>query len=144
MPLKELLAIQTKSGITTEDAGAKQKAECLIDGRQLKYYGTILKAVLHNYPDIVQGLHHQGLTLIRQGDDFFLIEPGTGITINTEDLLDEKNYELMTEQFSQSAGEPANYQHIYVPGVSISGDIDDEAIHGRNRRRKKKARTNQR
>jgi len=33
---------------------------------------------------------------------------------------------------------------VYVGPVRISDDIDDEAIHGRNRRRKKKARTNTR
>jgi hypothetical protein len=33
---------------------------------------------------------------------------------------------------------------IYVGPVRIADDIDDEAIHGRNRRRKKKARTNTR
>lgn len=142
MRLKELLAIQTKPGIITEDVGAKETAERLIDEKELKYYAAILKAVLHNYPDMVQGLHHQGLTLARQGDDFTLSDPGTGISINTEDLLEEKDYEFMKEQFSQSVGEPVYQKHIYVPGVSISDDIDDEAIHGR--RRKKKARTNQR
>jgi len=144
MPLKELLAIQTKPGITRENPVAEETAECLIDEKQRKYYAAILKAVLHNYPDMVQGLHHQGLTLTRQGDDFCLSDPGGGIAINAEDLLDERDYEFMTEQFSQSAGEPAYHQPIYIPGVSISDDIDDEAIHGRNRRRKKKARTNQR
>lgn len=144
MPLKELLSIQAKPGIIAEDAVAKETTECLIDGQQLKYYAAILKAVLHNYPDMVQGLHHQGLTLTRQGDDFFLRDPGVGVIINAEDLLDEKDYDIMTEQFSQSAGEPVYHKHIYVPGVSISDDIDDEAIHGRNRRRKKKSRTNHR
>lgn len=33
---------------------------------------------------------------------------------------------------------------VYVGPVRISDDIDDEAIHGRNRRRKKKSRTNTR
>jgi hypothetical protein len=144
MPLKKLLAIQAKVGITNENVVAEQTAESLIDEKQRKYYAAILKAVLHNYPDMVQGLHHQRLTLTRQGDDFFLSDPGAGITTNTEDLLDEKDYELMTEQFSQSAGSPADHQHIYVPGVTITDDIDDEAIHGHSRRRKKKARTNQR
>lgn len=32
----------------------------------------------------------------------------------------------------------------YIPGIEISEDIDDEAILGRNRRRQKQARTNQR
>lgn len=32
----------------------------------------------------------------------------------------------------------------YIPGIEISDDIDDEAILGRNRRRQKRARTNQR
>lgn len=144
MPLRELLTIHPKPGIITEDAGAKETVEHLIDEKQLKYYAAILKAVLHNYPDMVQGLHHLGLTLTRQGDDFFLSDPGAGITINAEELLDEKDYKLMTEQFSLSACEPVYHKHIYVPGVSISDDIDDEAIHGRNRRGKKKARTNHR
>jgi len=144
MPLKEVLAIQTESGIIMENAVAEETAEYLIDEKQRKYYAAILKAVLHNYPDMVQGLHHQRLTIARQGDDFFLSDPGAGITVNAEDLLDEKDYELMAEQFSQSVGEPAYHQTIYVPGISISDDIDDEAIHGRNRRCKKKARTNQR
>ena len=33
---------------------------------------------------------------------------------------------------------------IYIRPVWIADDIDDEAINGRNRRRKKKARTNTR
>ena len=141
MPLKELLAIQTKAGVQTE---ATLAAESAISEKQLAYYAAILKAVLHNYPDMVQGLHHQGFTITRNGDEFYLNDPGAGITINTHDLLGEKDHSLMAEQFSQSAGEQTSKQHIYVPGISISDDIDDEAIHGRNRHRKKKARTNQR
>lgn len=144
IPLKELLAIQAKPATTMENPIVKETADGVVDETQQKYYSSILKAVLHNYPDMVQGLHHQGLTLTRRGDDFFLHDPGTGVTINAEDLLDEKDCSLMQEQFCQSAGEPVYQPHTYVPGVSISDDIDDEAIHGRNRRRKKKARTNQR
>lgn len=139
--LKELLAIRPKQGTIIEN---RLMAENTLDEKQLEYYASILKAVLHNYPDMIQGLHHQGLTLTRQGDDYYLTDPGTGLTVNAEDLLDESDYDLMTEQFSQSAGEPVYQKHVYVPAVSISDDIDDEAIHGRNRRRKKKARTNQR
>lgn len=143
MPLKELLAIQANPGIITEDAGANKTAEYVIDEKQLKYYAAILKAVLHNYPDMVQGLHHQGLILTRQGDDFFLSDPGTGNSMNAGDLLNEKDYEQMTEQFSELVGETDYHQHTYIPGVSISDDIDDEAIHGRNRRRKKTTRGSQ-
>jgi hypothetical protein len=32
----------------------------------------------------------------------------------------------------------------YVPDISIADDVDDEVIHGRNRRRSRQARTNTR
>jgi hypothetical protein len=47
---------------------------------------------------------------------------------------------------SETPEEPVEQgvQPIYIRPVWISDDVDDEAIHGRNRRRKKKARTNSR
>lgn len=50
--------------------------------------------------------------------------------------------DLNTKQPAQDFGD--NAASVYVGPVRISGDIDDEAIHGRNRRRKRKARTNSR
>lgn len=146
MPLKELLAIKRKGDVkerVPEEQALKQSAG---NGNQHAYYAAILKAVLHNYPDIVQGLYHHGMTLTRYGEDFYLNDAAARVSIHAGDLLDKADYNLVVEQFNQSAetGEEIHREHIYVPGISISDDIDDEAIHGHNRRRKKKARTNHR
>lgn len=143
MPLKELLTIRADD-VDQPEIVKEDQVESPVSETQLTYYASILKAVVHNYPDMVQGLQHQGLTLTRNGDDYYLHDPGSGFTMNADELLNEHDYQLMGEQFSQSAGVENNRQQIYVPGISISDDIDDEAINGRNRRRKKKARTNHR
>lgn len=144
MPLRELLTIRAKPAIVIEDHAIQEATRMSVNEKQLKYYAAILKAVLHNYPDMVQGLQHQGLTLTRQGDDFLLSDPGAGITINTADVLEEKEYHLMADQFSQATGGLVYHQQVYVPGVSIADDIDDEAVHGRNRRRKRNVQMNHR
>jgi hypothetical protein len=147
MPLKELVdikATEPKTQAVQEPTSPGQPDD--MDEKQRGYYAAILKAVLYNYPDIVQGLHHHGYTLTRSGDDFYFSDPGAGISLHADELLDERDYNCMAEQFSQSMeiGAEQYHQLIYVPGVNISDDIDDEAIHGRNRRRKRKARTNHR
>jgi hypothetical protein len=147
MPLKELLAIQAvineKASATTVDSDA---ARDTVTHEKTAYYSALLKAALHNYPDLLQGLQHQGLMIYRNGDSFTLVDPGAGIYIGLEDILDEKDYHLVVENFSQSQeiSEELYRQQHYFRGVNLASDIDDEAIHGRNRRRKKKARTNSR
>ncbi|HEY4194956.1 MAG TPA: relaxase/mobilization nuclease domain-containing protein [Mucilaginibacter sp.] len=147
MPLKELLAIEIKPDAHTE---AKESSEVfndpVADDKQRQYYAAILKAVLYNYTDMLQGLHHQGLTISRTGEDFYLGDPGAGVYVDTADLLDEKAHRYLVEQFCQHTeiGQEINRQHIHIPALSLASDIDDEAINGRNRRRKQKARTNQR
>lgn len=46
-------------------------------------------------------------------------------------------------QFIPAADYNPSYEH-YGNDINIADDVDDEAIHGRNRRRSKKARTNTR
>jgi hypothetical protein len=101
---------------------------------------------LHNYPDLIQGLQHQGLLISRNGETFTLHDPGNDFHVDTADLLNDKDYRLMVEHFSQSAevSEEVYRQHHHFQGINLASDIDDEAIHGRNRRRKQKARTNSR
>jgi hypothetical protein len=146
MRLNELLEVPSLQYVDTNEFPGTVSNYMKVGGKQRQYYAGIFKAVLHNYPDIVQGLHHQGLTLTRRGDDFELCDPGSGVVLNAVDLLDGHDRTLMAEQFSQSTeiSREVYRQHTYLSGVSISDDIDDEAIHGRNRRRKKKARTNHR
>ena len=149
MSLKELLMLRKNNSYQQESAafaGEQPQAEQEISEQQRGYYAAILRAALYNYPDLLQGLHHQGLTVSLRGEDFYLGDPGTGTYINTEDLPNEKDHREMVRQFAQYAeiDEELYRQHVYIPEPYIAPDVDDEAINGRNRRRKRQARTNQR
>jgi len=146
MPLKELLALQAVSNGNVLETGIVPNAQKeTVAGENTSYYSALLKAALHNYPDLVQGLQHQGLVIYRNGESFYLHDPGAGISIGLENLLDEKDYNLIVENFSQSQEiSDELYRQHHLRGFNLASDIDDEAIHGRNRRRKKKARTNTR
>lgn len=146
MPLKELLsqqAVANEEPETNTDLNVPINA---VPREMADYYSALLKAALHNYPDLIQGLQHQGLVIYRIGESFYLHDPGANISIGLEDLLDEKDYNLIVENFSQlqEISEELYRQHHHLRGFNLASDIDDEAIHGRNRRRKKKARTNTR
>lgn len=110
------------------------------------YYGTILRAALYNYPDLTQGLAHQGLVLYSSYDRIKLHDPVTGIRIDTAQLMNGKErIELVMAFVEAQEKAAATGKDSSSPlKISLSGDIDDEAIHGRNRKRKKKARTNSR
>ena len=147
IPLKELLALQAVSHEKALETGIDPNApKETVLGEKASYYSALLKAALHNYPDLIQGLQHQGLVIYRHGESFYLHDPGAKISIRLEDLLDDKDYNLVVENFSQSQdiSEELCRQHHHLRGFNLASDIDDEAIHGRNRRRKKKARTNTR
>lgn len=146
MPLKELLDKQQVPHETASEIAIDPNAEKdAVSREKADYYSALLKAALHNYPDLIQGLHHQGLVIYRNGESFYLHDPGAGISIGLDDLLDKKDYNLIVENFSQSQEISAElYRQHHLRGFNLASDIDDEAIHGRNRRRKKKARTNTR
>ena len=141
MSLKELLGVPMGQA---ENAKTKAPEPTVSDDKQRQYYSTILKAVLHNYPDMLQGLQHQGLVIWRHGYDFYLGDAGAGVILDTAELLDEQDYRYMVEQYNQHSENETQRPQVYIPEPYIAPDIDDEAINGRNRRRKKMARTNQR
>ena len=108
--------------------------------------------------------HHDGfIDLLRDGDQIELIfhsapgKPAYGYSIiDHETKTVFKGSEVLplrqlladgTVSINESQqGVPNSFvpQPIHIGPVRIADDIDDEAIHGRNRRRKKKARTNRR
>jgi hypothetical protein len=143
IPLKELLAIQKISEVKMLPVDFGVAAQS-VSKDQTHYYTALLKAALHNYPDLIQGLHHQGLMIFRNGESFNLHDPGAGITIGLADLLDENDYLLVVEHFSQSQeiSEEVYRQQHHFRGFNLASDVDDEATLGMKRRRKKKARTN--
>jgi len=149
MALKDLLSMPVGKQYFDEKAHTEKIiAEKLqqLDEANKQYYAAILKAALYNYPDLVQGLQHQGLTIIHQGDTYTLNDPGAHAFMDIGDLLEDGEYRYLVQCYSQWAESDNGFerQPAYVPGVYIAPDIDDEAIHGPTRRRKKKARTNQR
>ena len=140
MSLKELLDIPTGKRYFDEQASDaainSQKLQQLDEANRV-YYTAILKATLYNYPDLVQGLQHQGLTIFHQGDNYTLNDPGARVFIAISDLLDEGEYRYLVECYNQWAeNDNGSLQKAYVPGIYIAPDMDDEAIHGRKRRRK--------
>ncbi|MBT2560116.1 relaxase/mobilization nuclease domain-containing protein [Pedobacter sp. ISL-68] len=139
MPLKTLL----ESKGTGEFIQAENEPEAFtvkqLSVEENDYYAALLKASLNNYPDFNQGLRHQGLILADDDGTAVLVDNKTQFAIPVSDLLTET--ELADFQGQYESPDPGEY---YIPPVSISADIDDEAINGRNRRRKKKARTNSR
>jgi len=149
MPLKELLNIQrVNQGSEAKQKTARdiRKIGRIVTTDQIEYYSAILRAAIHNYPDLIQGLQHQGLMIYRNGERFNLHDPGAGVYIGLDDILGEQDYNTVVETFSQSQeiSDEVHRQHHHFPDISLASDIDDEAIHGRNRRRKQKARTNSR
>lgn len=147
IPLMELLAIQCNAvideGITAGDTSADMMGNP--GEEQIAYYHALLKAALYNYPDFIQGLHHQGLTIFRNGENFSLHDPGMQTSVPLEDVAGEKEYHLVMRHFTESEESREAYHHRHhLREFNLASDIDDEAIHGRNRRRVKKARTNSR
>jgi hypothetical protein len=148
MPLKDLLEIKANERVEFAAPNVtviNDDAESLSTETK-EYYSAILRASLLNYPDLVQGLHHQGLTIRRNGETYTLTDPVANARIDCADLLDEKDYDYLVRQFAFETGldEETYRPHHDIPGISIADDVDDQQIHGLRRRRQKKARTNTR
>jgi hypothetical protein len=138
IPLKELLALDGRevfSGhqralqipvpVAVQEAGPENK----------DYYATLLKAALYNYPNLEQGLQHQGLEVGGTAEEPALIDTPAGTAIPVRQLLSGSELEDFREQYGHKA---------YVPGIYIADDVDDQQIHGMRRRRQKTARVNHR
>jgi hypothetical protein len=139
--LQQLLSVPAGKTYIVEDEPTPERDS---SAETKTYYAALLKAALYNYPDFVQGLHHQGLSIMRNGDDYTLADKGAKIFIPVDELLDGPDYNYLVGQFSRSVEVEVDREYGDIPGINIADDIDDEAINGRNRNRKKQARTNTR
>lgn len=135
MPLKELLAIRVSESPPKEQTDVRYEN----NRKQMDYYAALLKAAIYNYPDLTQGLQHLGLVIIKNENGFTLHDPAVGAFINAAELLTEKQQQSLSYHFRN---EQPQRQHPVIPGFSLASDIDDDAVLGMKRRRKKKARTN--
>jgi len=84
-------------------------------------------------------LHHLGLNINERGERLFMQDPASQTFIPVDELLDEPALNELYRQFYQSEeiSEELSRQYTAIPAPYIAPDIDDEAIHGRKRRRKK-------
>jgi len=131
--LKDLLSIPATPEIPTEEKVWQEQDH---SEATKTYYTALLKASLSNYPDLAQGLRDQGLDLLFDGEAFFLTDPEGGFYANAAELLNEKQYSYMVRQFAQLSELQTEVEQQQVT-VNIANDVDDEAIHGRKRRRRK-------
>ena len=141
--LKELLSIRSTAEIPTEEKIWQEQDH----SEAIKtYYAALLKAALYNYPDLAQGLRHQGLDLLFDGEAFFLTDKGGTFYTNAGELLDDEGYRELVRQFGQLTELDLEVKQQYTEEimVNIADDVDDQQIHGMRRRRQKKARTNTR
>lgn len=138
MPVKALLAANAARTPVDNDKWLRN-IKVSESGKSLKYYyASLLKAAIYNYPDLVQGLQHQGLAIVERNDMYIMADRDANIYLDCKELLNDKSFEYLVQQLNQQA------YSAPVPYMQLASDIDDEAIHGRNRRRKKMARTNSR
>lgn len=138
MPLKELLALNGHERYTQKEPEIQAPEQVEVQEAEpetKEYYATLLKAALHNYPDFGQGLQHQGLEIGGTEEEPVLIDRPAETAVPVEELLSGSDLEDFWKQY---------HHHIYVPGIYIADDVDDQQIHGMRRRRQKKARTNTR
>ena len=110
------------------------------------YYKAMLTAAIRNFPDIRQGLRATDIGIYFRDDRYYLIDHADKAFIPLEQLLTAKEHEAVIGAFAQSGelSSEVTRQHIGVPSPAISADVDDEAIYGRNRKRGKPLRTNNR
>ncbi|MFS2185622.1 relaxase/mobilization nuclease domain-containing protein [Mucilaginibacter sp. Mucisp84] len=136
MPLKDLLAIEVET--IKEQLQDPVQNLMPVDEQSHSYYSALLKAVINNYPDIRQGLHHQGLDIRYSGHELELIDFTFNHSVPVKELLNEADYEQLQKEFAQSqeTSEEINRQYHAIPSVSLATDVDDEAVHNRKRKGK--------
>jgi hypothetical protein len=139
MPLADILAL---SAAAKPDTG--QSREITYDKQVTEpvcrdYYKAMLNAAMHNYPDIRQGLQHTGIGIYQSDDRWYLVDHADKAFIPLKQLLDSEAYMQVMQVFAASGevGAEIARQHIYIPAPLIAASIDDEANHGRKRKRKK-------
>jgi len=132
------------SGYTSEMArmlSAKFGVQVLFHGKEGKppYGYTVID---HSRKMVYKGKDLMPLAeFIRPLEDHPEISPKADITEPTE-----KERKSTSEEIAIDIDHVQGTSEQWIPNIQIdiSDDIDDEAIHGRNRRRKRKARTNTR
>lgn len=145
--------------------------QILIDFKddQKGMYSDLLKAAVYNYPSVEEGLKDMNLSVVGYRNNLYLLDSQSNIFTNIDNLVNEETkniiyQESLTGKTNQEADMAVNVGGDLLLELSdyesksqeesrefssgfqffMASDIDDEAINGRNRRRKKHARGNSR
>jgi len=145
--------------------------QILIDFKddQKGMYSDLLKAAVYNYPSVEEGLKDMNLSVVGYRNNLYLLDSQSNIFTNIDNLVNEETkniiyQESLTGKTNQEADMSVNVGGDLLLELSsyesqsqeesrefssgfqffMASDIDDEAINGRNRRRKKHARGNSR
>jgi hypothetical protein len=139
MPLTTLLELTSTGHLHNEQNKANSYREIVSAGFSRDYYKGMLNAAIRNYPDIRLGLQHTGIGIYLRDDKYYLIDHTDKIFIPLDQLLSAEEYKSVMQAFAQSGELSAEIsrQHIDIPAPIIAESIDDEAINGRNRRRRR-------
>jgi hypothetical protein len=86
-----------------------------------------------------------GPVTVKWAEDVSPLDTELNIDVGSDRFIDlQSDNNQFSSQFSHSSSEAANNEFDATIDISISDDVDDEAIHGRNRHRKGQVRTNTR
>lgn len=148
--LKELLSNKISQDTATRNAQNpyKQYMENRITSPdELVYYKTLIRSIINNYGLLQEGLQNQGFDFVKKSNDVFIIDIQGKASISLSDLMPEKDEDYrklasLNEQFTP--GKEIVIQESFFNISFGGGDIDDEAILGRNRSRKGMSRTKKR
>lgn len=138
MPLAALFELNAGGTGTKKEVKTEPYREPVFEPFRRDYYRAMLKAAIENYPDIRQGLQQTGFYIFLREDRYYLVDKADKAFMPLDQLLDEREYSEVMQAFAASGEVSAEIykQHIYIPAPIIAASIDDEAINGRNRRRK--------
>lgn len=148
--LKKLLSSKIIPDAATRKAQDqyKQHLENRITSRdELAYYKTLVRSVINNYGFLQEGLQNQGFDFVNKPNDLFIIDIQGKASISLSNLMPEKDEDYRKLASLNEQLTPGKESVIQESFINISfggGDIDDEAILGRNRSRKGMSRTKKR
>lgn len=116
------------------------------DQMNSKYYRDLLNAVVRNFATIKEGLKTLNFSILNINNDAYLLDDQNNNLIKIDKIADQNTVDLITnlELEIDDNKNMVDLSTSFLHVVDIADDIDDEAIHGRNRRRKKHSRTNSR
>jgi hypothetical protein len=98
-----------------------------------------LRSALNDFPTVRQGMEYHSLEVeSRDGNSFLKTSQGE---IPTKDILSPDQQLALTKYFSDAGEQSMNQnqaEFTMIPTLNIADDVDDEAVHGRRRNKKRK------